>query len=69
MIELRYRPGREMEEQARIRVRLHYPLAQAAYVESGAIVFDEVTGKTLGRSSIGDWAVEFAWQDAARSLC
>lgn len=68
MFETRYRPDRNAEERARIDVRLRYPHAHSAYVESGAIIFDEVTGQTLGEASTGDWAVEKAWLDAARSL-
>jgi hypothetical protein len=66
--EQRYRPGLAAEAHARELVRKLYPKAQSSYSEDGAIVFDELTGKILGRGDLGDWAVEFAWQDAANSI-
>jgi hypothetical protein len=64
----RCRPGAEAEARAREVVRKHYPQAQSSYCESGAVVFDESTGEILGHGILGDWAVEFAWQDAANAV-
>jgi membrane peptidoglycan carboxypeptidase len=68
LFEERCRPGAQAEARAREVVRTHYPQAQSSYSESGAVVFDETTGKILGHGTSGDWAVEFAWQDAANAL-
>ena len=65
MFEQRYRPGRDAENEARAIVRLRHPTATSAYCGSGAVVYDDVTGKMLGSATTGDWAVEMAWQDAA----
>ncbi|CAJ6634516.1 Uncharacterised protein [Burkholderia pseudomallei] len=68
VMEPRYRPGRQGEDAAREIVRKRHPAAQSAYSEDGAIVFDPETGEQLGKATLGDWAVEMAWQDAAAGL-
>lgn len=52
---------------ARELVRCRYPLATSAYTKDGAAIYD-ATDTLLGSASAGDWAVEYAWQDAARKL-
>lgn len=64
----RSRPSREAEAQARELVRVKCPRAASAYVDDGAIVYDEATGTILGHACAGDWAVEAAWQDAASKV-
>jgi hypothetical protein len=41
------------------------PLRSLLYCDSGAIIYDERTDEVLGIATVGDWAVELAWQDAA----
>jgi hypothetical protein len=65
MFELRYRPGSDAEAAARHIVRSRYPAATSAYCDSGAIIYDARTDEVLGIATVGDWAVELAWQDAA----
>jgi hypothetical protein len=64
-LEERYRAGRDDENATRAIVRLRHPTATSAYCGSGAVVYDDVTGKMPGTATTGDWAVEMAWQDAA----
>ena len=53
----RYRPGRASEEHVRVVVKDQYPAATSQYTRNGAVVYDTLTGRVLGKAS-GDWAVE-----------
>lgn len=64
--EQRFRPGAEVERKARECVLARHPGAVSAYTADGAIVYDDASEQILGRAADGDWAVEFAWIDAAR---
>lgn len=64
----RYRPGVEKEQFARDAFRQQFPLATSSYTLEGAVVYDEKTKLLLGSASEGDWAVELAWQDAAKNV-
>lgn len=64
----RERPGRLVEDPARAIVRSRFPAAQSSYTDDGAVVMDVVTGNQLGSAVAGDWAVEFAWMNAAESI-
>ncbi len=64
----RERPGRLAEDAARAVVRNRFPAAESSYTDAGAVVVDAVTGHALGSAVAGDWAVEFAWLNAAESI-
>jgi len=63
-----FRPSLEAERASRALVRALYPAATSAYVQHGAIVYDDSTAQVLGRASCGDWAVDIAWLDAAAAV-
>ncbi len=64
----RERPGRVAEDAARATVRNRFPAAESSYTDEGAVVIDAATGHPLGSAVAGDWAVEFAWLNAAESI-
>lgn len=64
----RNRPGIREEKLARELVQIRYPQATSAYTAEGAVICDEATGEALGQASAGDWAVEYAWVDAANRI-
>ncbi|MGY6240104.1 hypothetical protein ACW910_21715 (plasmid) [Burkholderia ambifaria] len=64
----RRRPGLVLEGRARNCVRARHVSATSAYCEDVAIVYEETTGVVLGSALAGDWAVEYAWLDAADKL-
>ncbi|WP_143134451.1 MULTISPECIES: hypothetical protein [Burkholderia] len=68
MMSEHFRPDLDAQVRARKIVRARFPMATSAYVESGAVIYDDTTGNQLGMATSGDWAVEIAWQDAAQRV-
>lgn len=64
----RARLSQEVSAGARATVSVRFPAAASSYCHGGAIVFDEQSGEVLGCAEEGEWAVEYAWQDAASRL-